>query len=125
MLESVNSAVEDETDNGIIGKVKWEAASSGTSQEFENASVGSVTFESQEFENASVGSVTFEEEVDVTSKIKTDSPTTSPAATPRETEVVSCRAATRVIASGSSGRVRIRCHSDRRRRRKQERNKDG
>jgi len=110
VLESVNSAVEDETDNGFIGKVKWEAASSGTSQEFENASVGSVTFE---------------EEVDVTSKIKTDSPTTSPAATPRETEVVSCRAATRVIASGSSGRVRIRCHSDRRRRRKQERNKDG
>jgi len=124
VLESINLSVEDDTDNGFLGRLKREAASSGTSQKFENASVGSVTLD---------------EEVDVSSWIRTDFPTASPAAPPRqETEVVSCRTSIRNSVSGSSGRMRtstrdsvsdnsgrtrIRCHSDREKKRKKKKKK--
>jgi len=120
VLESINLSVEDDTDNGFLGRLKREAASSGTSQKFENASVGSVTLDEE------VG-------------IRTDFPTASPAAPPRqETEVVSCRTSIRNSVSGSSGRMRtstrdsvsdnsgrtrIRCHSDREKKRKKKKKK--
>ncbi|EJK44941.1 hypothetical protein THAOC_36481, partial [Thalassiosira oceanica] len=76
------------TDTTLPAQLKREAASSGTSQKFENASVGSVTLDEE------VG-------------IRTDFPTASPAAPPRqETEVVSCRTSIRNSVSGSSGRMR-------------------